>query len=79
MKKKSAQIVYTFSKEKIDEFKDMSVKARLQWLEAANHFINKTLGIKKRAEVDERFKIFLKDKKVSILLKEVEHVRRKRA
>lgn len=38
----------------------MSVKARLEWFEAANHFINKTLGIKKLAEVDERVKVFLK-------------------
>lgn len=42
MKKVQKNVVYTFSKEKIDEFKDMSIRQRLQWLEVANRFINKT-------------------------------------
>lgn len=48
-------IVYTFTKEKLEEFKDMSVQQRLQWLEDANLFINKTIGFKKRAITDARF------------------------
>lgn len=48
-------IVYTFSKEKLDEFKEMSVRQRLEWLEEANSFINRTIGFKKRALSDARF------------------------
>lgn len=50
------EIVYTFEKEKLDEFKDMSAKQKLQWLEEANLFINKTIGFEKRALTDKRFK-----------------------
>lgn len=55
-KKKEEEFVYLFSEEKLEEFKDMPLRARLQWLEEANAFINKTLGFKKRALFDERFK-----------------------
>ena len=59
MKKKKdnrrRDLVYTFSEEKLNEFKDMPLKSRLQWLEEANAFINKALGFKKRALSDERF------------------------
>lgn len=48
-------IVYTFSKEKLDEFREMSVRQRLEWLEEANRFINRTIGFKKRALSDARF------------------------
>ncbi len=48
-------IVYTFSKEKLDEFREMSVRQRLEWLEEANSFINRTIGFKKRALSDARF------------------------
>ena len=54
-KKEYIDIVYTFSKEKLDEFRYMSVRQRLQWLEEANLFINKTIGFKKRALTDARF------------------------
>ena len=54
-KKKHIEIVYTFTKEKLEEFKDMSVRQRLQWLEEAKLFINKTIGFKKRAITDARF------------------------
>jgi len=47
--------VYTFTKEKLEEFRDMPVRQRLQWLEEANLFINKTIGFKKRALSDSRF------------------------
>lgn len=53
--KEHINIVYTFTKEKLEEFKDMSVRQRLQWLEEANLFINKTIGFKKRAITDARF------------------------
>tara|TARA_B100000315_G_scaffold258184_1_gene309441 strand:+ start:2403 stop:2588 length:186 start_codon:yes stop_codon:yes gene_type:complete len=55
-KKEDPEIVYTFDKEKLDEFKDMSSKQKLQWLEEMNLFINKTIGFKKRALTDKRFK-----------------------
>lgn len=54
-KKEHIDIVYTFSKEKLDEFRCMSVRQRLQWLEEANLFINRTIGFKKRALTDARF------------------------
>ena len=53
--KKHVCIVYTFTKEKLDEFRDMPVRLRLQWLEEANSFINRTIGFKKRALSDSRF------------------------
>ncbi len=53
--KKHIEIVYTFSKEKLEEFRGMSARQRLQWLEEANLFINKTIGFKKRAITDARF------------------------
>ena len=54
-RKKDDDFVYVFSEEKLDEFKHMSVRQRLQWLEDANVFINKTIGLKKRALFDKRF------------------------
>jgi len=54
-RKENVSIVYTFTKEKLEEFKDMSVSQRLQWLEETNLFINKTIGFKKRAITDPRF------------------------
>ena len=56
MRRKKDNLIYVFSKEKIEEFKDTPLRARLQWLEEANLFINKALGLKKRAQFDERFK-----------------------
>lgn len=53
--KKHISIVYTFTKEKLDEFKDMTIRQRLEWLEEANIFINRTIGFKKRALTDARF------------------------
>lgn len=53
--RKHVDIVYTFTKEKLEEFKDMTVQQRLQWLEDTNLFINKTIGFKKRAITDSRF------------------------
>lgn len=54
-RKENVSIVYTFSKEKLEEFKDMSASQRLQWLEETNLFINKTIGFKKRSITDQRF------------------------
>ncbi len=54
-KKAPIDIVYTFSKEKLDESKSMPVRQRLQWLEGTNLFINRTIGFKKRALTDARF------------------------
>jgi hypothetical protein len=54
-KNKDNDFAYIFSNEKLREFKDMSIRARLQWLEEANAFINKALGFKRRALFDKRF------------------------
>lgn len=54
-KQEHIDIVYTFTKEKLEEFKEMTIRQRLQWLEEANLFINKTIGFKKRAITDARF------------------------
>lgn len=54
--RKHVDIVYPFTKEELlEEFKDMTVRQRLQWLEEANLFINKSIGFKKRAITDARF------------------------
>jgi hypothetical protein len=54
-RKKDANFVYVFTEEKLDECRHMSIQQRLLWLEEANGFINKTIGIKKRALFDKRF------------------------
>jgi hypothetical protein len=46
-----------FSQEKLEEFRDMSLKARLVWLEEANRLAMKVLGLQRRAELDERFQL----------------------
>ena len=55
--------VHKFDKAKIEEFSHMSVRERLDWIEHTNEFINKTIGLEKRAEWDERFEVFLDKKK----------------
>jgi len=55
-KSRETEIIQYFSKEKIEEFRHMSARARLQWLEDANAFINKALGFKRRMVFDKRFK-----------------------
>ena len=44
-----------YSREKLDEFREMSLEARLRWLEEANVFVNTVLGPERRARTDERF------------------------
>lgn len=69
--KKSKQgdkdFVHELSDEKLAEFRSMSIKARLQWLEEANMFVNKATGLEKRARFDKRFEVCIpkKQKKVS--------------
>ena len=46
-----------FSQEKLEEFRTMSLKARLVWLEEANSLAMKALGLKRRAELDNRFQL----------------------
>lgn len=48
---KSGDFVCKFSDEKLNEFKDMPLKTRLQWLEEADAFINKALGFTKKGLV----------------------------
>jgi hypothetical protein len=46
-----------FSQEKLEEFRDMSLKARLIWLEDANSLAMKVLGLKRLAVLDARFQL----------------------
>lgn len=62
MKKAQQQgrgFVHALSDEKLDEFRSMPIEARLQWLEEANMFVNKAIGLEKRAQFDKRFEVFL--------------------
>jgi hypothetical protein len=54
---KARDFVHTLSDEKLEEFSSMPIKARLQWLEEANMFVNKAIGLEKRAQFDERFEV----------------------
>jgi hypothetical protein len=45
-----------FSKEKIAEFRGMSLEARLAWLEEANALVDLVHGRQKRGQFDERFR-----------------------
>lgn len=58
MATKGNRAIQLYSPEKLDEFAEMTVEARLQWLEEINRFINTVLGFEKRAETDDRFKDF---------------------
>ena len=53
------EFVHELSDEKLDEFSGMSIKARLQWLEEANIFVNKAIGLEKRARFDKRFESYI--------------------
>ena len=44
---KNVNYGFTLSKEKINQFKDMSGKAKLDWLEDANRFIRKAVSPEK--------------------------------
>lgn len=44
-----------FSREKLLEFRDMSIRARLQWLEEANDLMLKIHGKEKLAYSDSRY------------------------
>ena len=47
MQKPGNRIVQFYSREKLDEFAEMTVEARLLWLEETNQFINTVLGFEK--------------------------------
>jgi hypothetical protein len=49
------QPLQLFSREKLAEFRDMPLRARLRWLEEANSLATKVLGFQRRALSDERF------------------------
>jgi hypothetical protein len=53
----STRPLQLFSQEKLEEFRDMSLKARLVWLEEANSLAMKALGLKRLAAVDDRFQL----------------------
>lgn len=44
-----------FSRQKLDEFRSMSLRSRLQWLEEANILMIKALGRERLARIDNRF------------------------
>lgn len=52
----SVRPLHIFSREKVDEFRDMSLRARLIWLEEANALADRVLGTERRAVSDERFR-----------------------
>jgi len=56
MEKAETRPLQLYSKEKLDEFREMTLEARLRWLEEANAFITLVHGLKKRGEIDERFR-----------------------
>ena len=56
----STRPLQLFSQEKLDEFRTMSLKARLVWLEEANGLAMKALGLKRRAALDDRFQLPIK-------------------
>jgi len=51
-KGKQSGFFHALSGERLSEFRDMSAKKKLQWLEEANDFVNKALGLKKRARFE---------------------------
>ena len=53
----STRPLQLFSQEKLEEFRTMSLKARLVWLEEANNLAMKVLGLKRRAALDDRFQL----------------------
>lgn len=53
----STRPLQLFSQEKLDEFRTMSLKARLVWLEEANSLAMKALGLTRRAALDDRFQL----------------------
>ena len=55
MKSEIHRPLHVFSNEKLAEFRDMPIRARLRWLEEANTFATKVLGFEKRALSDDRF------------------------
>lgn len=69
--KKINDFVHILSDEKLKEFSDMPLRARLQWLEEANMFVNKSIGLDKRVLFDKRFEVYLSrklKKKIKLLL-----------
>lgn len=62
-----------FSLEKLDEFRDMPLKARLVWLEEANALAMKVLGVEKRAATDTRFEFFVGSG--GLALADIDHLR----
>ena len=56
-KQENLDFVHAISDEKLAEFRSMTIKARLQWLEEANMFVNKAIGLEKRAQFDNRFEV----------------------
>ncbi len=58
-KRSGIDFVHELSDEKLDEFRGLSIKAKLQWLEEANIFVNKAIGLEKRAQFDKRFKFYI--------------------
>jgi len=62
-KSASKDFVHELSDEKLDEFRSMPLRTRLQWLEEANMFVNKAIGLEKRALFDKRFDICLLKRK----------------
>ena len=55
-KNRGKDFAYEFTREKLEEFRFMSAKARLEWLEEAKNFVYKYLDRRKRIQWDERLR-----------------------
>lgn len=51
----SRRVLHLFSREKLNEFREMALEVRLRWLEEADALVNAVRGPERRAETDERF------------------------
>ena len=61
-KNKDSGFVHIISDENLAEFKGMSLRTRLHWLEDANVFVNKAIGFRRRAFFDSGFEALVSKK-----------------
>ena len=53
---------HAITPEQIERFAHMTTLERLRWLDEANAFINRFVGVEARARWDSRFEVYLKKK-----------------
>lgn len=59
---KDRRLIHIVSDKKLAEFSGILLRARLHWLEAANVFVNKAIGVRRRALFDSRFEALISKK-----------------